>query len=197
MKSEITNKNTIAKPLDRKSPRARWHDYSGGEYFVTVCTKNRQHYFGEVSSGNNVVLTPIGSYLKMQIENLPQHYPYASVFTYIIMPNHIHLIIKIDANKTPYDRRDVARRIPTIDMTAKNEYMRDIANKQGWLSVCIGGMKSAVTRFANANQIDFGWQDSYHDHIIRDINEMNYIAGYIVLNPVRWENDKFYKSPTE
>lgn len=191
MKSEITNKKTFATHLDRKSPRARWHDYSGGEYFVTVCTKNRKHYFGEVSSGNNVSLTTVGSYLKTQIEGLSQHYPYASVFTYIIMPNHLHMIIQIDANKTPYNRGDI------INNDGKNEYMRAIANKQGWLSVCIGGMKSAVTRFANANGLDFGWQDSFHDHIIRDNNEMNYIAGYIVLNPVRWENDKFYKSPTE
>ena len=191
MKSTSTNEKTITKSSERRPTRAKWHNYNGGDYFVTICTKDRKSYFGEVSSGNNVELTPIGSYLKMQIDGLSEHYPYASVFTYIIMPNHLHMIIQIDANKTPYNRGDI------INNDGKNEYMRAIANKQGWLSVCIGGMKSAVTRFANANGLDFGWHESYHDHIIRDINEMNYIAGYIVLNPIRWENDKFHESSKE
>lgn len=44
---------------DRKTPRAQWHDYKGGEYFVTICTKDRVHYFGEVYGGE-MQLTSIG-----------------------------------------------------------------------------------------------------------------------------------------
>jgi len=77
--------------------------------------------------------------------------------------------------------------------TVKNEQMQNIANKQGWLSVAIGGIKSAVTKFAHENNIDFVWQTRFHDYIIRDQNEMNRIADYIENNPATWDNDCFNK----
>ena len=51
----------------RKSPRAKWHDYNGAEYFVTICTKNMMHYFGKITNGE-IQLTEVGEYLKLQIE---------------------------------------------------------------------------------------------------------------------------------
>ena len=84
----------------RKSPRAKWHDYNGAEYFVTICTKNMMHYFGKITNGK-IQLTEVGEYLKHQIDNIHNHYPFADVLLYTIMPNHIHLIISIDGNKTP------------------------------------------------------------------------------------------------
>jgi len=67
--------------------------------------------------------------------------------------------------------------------------MQNVANRQGWLSVCIGGIKSAVTRFARENGIPFTWQPRYHDHIVRNQNEMNRISEYIEHNPLVWESD--------
>ena len=72
--------------------------------------------------------------------------------------------------------------------------MKNIANLQGWLSVSIGGIKSAVTKYANDNDFDFAWQTRFHDHIIRNQNEMNRIADYIENNPATWENDCFNKN---
>ena len=178
---------------ERKSPRAKWHDYSGAEYFITICTKNREHFFGTVCDGSTQ-LTEIGKYLDEQIKNVQTRYPYAEIPLYVIMPNHIHLLVRIFGDKTPYNRRgdaarsDAARDVPTM----KNEYMQDIANRQGWLSVCIGGIKSSVTKFANEQKIFFGWQTRFHDHIVRNQDEMNKIADYIVNNPLKWENDCFY-----
>ncbi|MBR4621807.1 MAG: hypothetical protein IKO46_12585 [Salinivirgaceae bacterium] len=63
---------------------------------------------------------------------------------------------------------------------------------QGWLSVVVGGIKSAATKFANRNNITFGWQPRFHDHIIRQTDEMNRIAEYIETNVLRWESDEFY-----
>ena len=71
----------------RKTPRAQWHDYVGGAYFVTICTKDRIHHFGEVVNGV-VRLNAIGEALKCQIEQVSARYPYAVVSKYVIMPNH-------------------------------------------------------------------------------------------------------------
>ena len=198
---------------ERKSPRAKWHNYSGAEYFITICTKNREHFFGTVCDGSTQ-LTEIGKFVDEQIKNVQTRYPYAEIPLYVIMPNHIHLLVRIFGDKTPYDRprRDVACRVPSMACnvpteacnvpteaytvptvpTEKNAYMQNIANRQGWLSVCIGGIKSSVTKFANEQKIYFGWQTRFHDHIVRNQDEMNKIAEYIVNNPLKWENDCFY-----
>lgn len=75
-----------------------------------------------------------------------------------------------------------------------DEKMQSISHKRGRLSTAIGGFKRAVTYYANQNKLDFGWQTRFHDHIIRNQNEMNLIANYIVNNPIKWENDKFFSS---
>ncbi len=191
---------------DRKSPRAKWHNYSGAEYFITICTKNRDHFFGTINNGT-IYLSEIGLFLKTQIDNAQSHYPYAEIPLYVIMPNHLHLIIRINNEKIPYNRlrRDVACRVPNATETnsdkkdaardvptEKNAYMQNISNHQGWLSVCIGGIKSSVTKYANEHKIFFGWQSRFHDHIVRNQDEMNKIAEYIENNPLRWEIDCFY-----
>ncbi|MCR5360974.1 MAG: hypothetical protein K6E73_03065 [Bacteroidales bacterium] len=65
-------------------------------------------------------------------------------------------------------------------------------NCKGWLSVAVGGIKSSITKFANANALSFAWQTRFHDHIIRDRDEMNRIAQYIENNVAQWESDEFY-----
>ena len=80
---------------NRKTPRAKWHDYNGAEYFVTICTKNREHYFGEIHDGQ-MQLTVVGEWLKMQIENTETiRGGDVSIPLYVIMPNHVHLIVYI------------------------------------------------------------------------------------------------------
>ena len=167
---------------NRQTVRAKWHDYNGGEYFVTICTKDREHFFGTITNGENH-LSEIGAFVKNQIENVQSHYPYADIPLYVIMPNHIHLIIRINNTKT-----NATRNVNT----GKNENMQNVANQQGWLSVCIGGLKSSVTKYSNEHKIYFGWQPRFHDHIIRNQEETNRIAEYIENNPVNWETDCFY-----
>ena len=76
------------------SARAWWHDYDGGAYFITICTENREHYFGEIEDGK-MVLSEIGEYTSQCIEQITQHNPYAEIPMYVIMPNHLHLIVFI------------------------------------------------------------------------------------------------------
>lgn len=88
-------------------PSARYphHNYDGGAYFVTICTAGMQHYFGEISDGN-MHLSEIGLFASAQIENVSHHYPYAEIPVFVVMPNHVHLIVFIDGVGKP--RRDVA-----------------------------------------------------------------------------------------
>lgn len=170
------------------SARATWHDYNGGAYFVTICTRDMEHYFGEIVSGE-MNMTEIGEYVQQCIKNIPQHNTYANVPAFVVMPNHVHLIVIIDDENADSICRDVPWRVSTY---GKNETMQTIANQQGRLSTMIGGFKQSVTRYANANSISFAWQTRFHDRIIRDHDEMNNIAEYIENNVARWESDEFH-----
>ena len=172
------------------SARATWHDYNGGAYFVTICTRDMEHYFGEIVSGE-MNMTEIGEYVQQCIKNIPQHSTYANVPAFVVMPNHVHLIVIIDDENADSICRDVPWRVSTF---GKNETMQTIANQQGRLSTMIGGFKQSVTRYANANSISFAWQTRFHDRIIRDHDEMNRIAEYIENNVARWESDEFHNS---
>ena len=94
------------------SARAQWHDYNGGEYFVTICTHGREHYFGEISGGQ-MNLSEIGNYANAVIQKIPTHNHYAEIPLYVIMPNHIHLIVIIDGgNGVTVPWRENCRDVP-------------------------------------------------------------------------------------
>ena len=153
----------------RKSPRANFHNYSGGCYFVTICTQDKRHYFGNIIEGE-MHLSKIGEYCKSEIEALPKHYQYSEVPLYVIMPNHLHMIICIN-------ERTHEPCVPT---------------KRTALSVVIGRFKRALTVYARRNNMEFEWQSRYHDHIIRGDKDANIIADYIENNVARWDSDCFY-----
>ena len=79
----------------RKSPRATWHDYNGGRYFVTFCTKNHDLYFGDVVDGR-MELSEIGEYALQCIEKIPEINDNVAVSEFVVMPNHVHMIVIID-----------------------------------------------------------------------------------------------------
>jgi len=192
------------------SARAAWHDYNGGMYFITICTKDKIHYFGEIIDGE-MRLTEIGGYVKKCIVEKPEHNSYAEVPLFVVMPNHIHMVVIIDdnlnntaicrdASNNPANCRDVPWRVSTPDEKQwrkstddKNTVMQNIANQQGKLSTMIGGFKQSVTRYAKDNLLPFAWQSRFYDRIIRDTEGMNRIAAYIENNVANWESDMFYK----
>ncbi|MBO7053826.1 MAG: transposase [Bacteroidales bacterium] len=181
------------------SARATWHNYNAGTYFVTICTQNREHCFGEIVTDGNgepkMVLSGIGGYAQQQIKNAKIHYPYAEIPLWVVMPNHIHAIVIIrnyDTDDVHDDRRDVARNVSTEN--GKNEYMSSKSPKRNTLPVVIRGIKQSVTRFANDHAIPFAWQTRFHDHIVRNTDELNRIATYIQNNVAQWESDKYHDS---
>ena len=93
------------------SARAVWHDYDGGAYFVTICTKDMAHFFGEIVDGE-MCLTEIGRCADEQLRNVSSHYPYAKIPLWVVMPNHVHAIVMIDGD-ADLNGRDVARNVCT------------------------------------------------------------------------------------
>ncbi len=202
----------------RHTPRAKWHKYNGAEYFVTICTSGREHYFGDVRNGQTR-LTAVGEYTKQCIEKISEINQDVDVPLYVIMPNHIHLIVIINGDKPDaanqilqtavglsyYGSRGDDGRLPRCDSPTMPQCenptapqptengikleMQRRANCCGRLSHIIGRFKSAVTRFARENGIPFAWQPRFHDRIVRNQNEMNRIAEYIEQNPAKWETD--------
>ena len=77
----------------RKSPRHPTYDYTlPWSYFVTICTKDREHYFGEIERGK-MILNELGKYGNHCIQWLPKHRKTVHIDTYVVMPNHVHMII--------------------------------------------------------------------------------------------------------
>lgn len=189
------------------SARHLWHEYNGGLYFITICTKNRECYFGDIARRDDVHIvstddeptmqfTEIGKYAVENLEQIKNHYPYCEIPVFVVMPNHIHAVVVID-DADPDCRDDV--HIVSTETTQNpqrwknnvvDEKMQSVSQKRGRLSVVMGGFKSAITRYANQKNIQFGWQSRFHDHIIRNQDECNRIADYIENNPHNWESDK-------
>jgi REP element-mobilizing transposase RayT len=162
--------------------RAKWYCYNGGCYFITICTMNREQYLGEIFDGK-MYLSDIGRFLNEQILTTPQKRTDMNleIPVYVIMPNHLHLIVSIGRNVY----NSTALQPAKFEPQTKN------------LASVIRGIKSAVSSYAQKNNILFAWQTRYHDHIIRDAEEMEKITEYIENNVINWREDCFYFSPVK
>jgi putative transposase len=154
--------------------RLAGYDYGqNGFYFITICTRDREHYFGEIiniDKSDNPYLKPtaIGLIVNEYWQSIPQHYPFAVLDEYILMPNHLHGIIGIAKEGS--------------GTWKPNEFGIQSQN----LAAMIRGFKSTVKRHANENNIDFHWQPRFYDHIIRDEQSMVAVQNYIINNPRNW-----------
>ena len=190
------------------SARAAWHDYNGGLYFITICTKGMEHYFGKIQD-NEMIYTETGKYAEKCISDIPNHFADAEIIISQVMPNHVHLIVEIQNVGTMHASSDEstkhAHTVETMHASSlqpprwKNEIcdekMHNISHKRGRISYVIGSFKSAVTKFANQNNIEFGWQSRFHDNIIRSQAELERIYEYIQNNVTTWNNDRFNSHP--
>ena len=148
----------------RKNNRLNNFDYSQPcVYFITICVKNRKTILSNIIVGANIVrpkeihLTKYGEIVETAIKNIPQHYPSIRIDNYVIMPDHIHLLLQINTNKN--GRPMVA---PTVD--------RIIKQTKGYIT----------------KQIGFSiWQKSFYDHIVRGNNDYKEIWEYIENNPLK------------
>ncbi|MBE6856399.1 MAG: transposase [Ruminococcus sp.] len=168
----------------RKKLRLENYDYSrNGAYFVTVCTKNRVCLFWQqhnkyqsiepnspvvgancVRPQKRIQLSEIGKIVKNELNKINSIYKNTiRISKFVIMPNHIHMIVDIDKS---IGRTQFA---PTVSRVIKQ-------------------FKGSVTK-----QIGFSpWQRSFNDHIIRNKNEYVSYWQYIENNPADWENDRLF-----
>lgn len=158
----------------RKPTRLRNYDYSTpGSYFITICTQGREKLLSEVVGDGSPIpprLTQPGIFLDESIRQITERYDSVTVDNYIIMPNHIHLLLSVG----PSD--DVDNSKVAIDRVI------------GWLKY--DSTKKINEFFRTPGQKRF--QRSFHDHIIRDINDYEKIYEYIEYNYLKWSKDCFY-----
>ena len=177
-----------------------WDYSSNGAYFITICTKDREHYFGEIVD-SKMKLSGIGVFAITCWANIPNHFPHFHLDEFIIMPNHIHGIVMIekpyiDNNSLPHiveTGHALSLRKPTTEESEKKPtHLRFRNQGRNTISSMVSSFKSAVTRRYNENKIRFGWQTRFHDHIIRDVDEFYTIRNYIINNPANWNDDKLF-----
>ena len=166
----VIDVNNEKELLKRKDVRLKNHDYSAsGGYFLTICTLERRNYFWEnvgatIGRPQDVILSQYGHIVNEAINNIPLIYPALYVDCYVIMPDHIHLILIIRADE--YGRPMVA---PTIS--------RVVQQLKGYITKRIG--RSI-------------WQKLFVDHVIRNREDYEEHVKYIYDNPIRWQNDHLY-----
>ena len=158
----------------RKSIRLSQYDYSqNGAYFITICTKDRRcvlsHVVGRGLAPAVLELTDYGKIAEQELLSLEQRYPSVKVDTYVIMPNHIHVLFAIENETAGASPR------PTIS---------DV--------VC--AYKSLTTRRCRCGKL---FQTSFHDHVIRNQADYDDIYRYIENNPLQWEQDELYNGQPE
>ena len=175
----------------KKQYRRKGYDYSqDGFYFVTICTKNREMFFGEIEN-EKMKLSDVGLIANKFWLEIPKHFKFVRLDEYMIMPNHIHGIIQIDNAEIDVGTGQCPVPTNTNKKIKQNisKFGRVIPNS---LSTIIGSYKSIVKKTTNEKLPNFGftWQSRFYDRIIRNNAELNKIRQYIINNPIRWEFDR-------
>ena len=160
----------------RKQTRLRNYDYSqNGAYFVTICTKDRNPILWNASVGAITNRPPVkmslsksGRIAEQGIQNIARHYPGITLENYVVMPNHVHLLLLFQQYDSGTNGRLVIA--PTT------------------LSNVIRQMKAYVTKSLGENI----WQKSFHEHIVRNRAELQTIWQYIDENPLKWQLDCYF-----
>ena len=141
------------------------YDYSQfGYYFITICIKNREEFFSTIEN-SMVVLSKFGKIIDEILINIPSYYN-VEIDYYVIMPDHIHLIILLDKDKNK-----------------KNYSLSDVIGK-------FKSFSSKKIREVLEVEEKFEWQKTFYDRIIRNEKELYQIRKYILENPLRWDIEK-------
>ena len=158
--------------IERKGNRLAGYDYSqNGANFITICAKDNTQIFGHIRVGDgplavpHVQLSHNGKIVDTFIQNIPKTNDALSVPHYVIMPNHVHLILVIQAQGSGTPRAAS----PTVAKVVNA--LKGLSSKKAGFSL---------------------WQRSYHDHIIRNEKSYLMIAEYIENNPAQWAEDRYF-----
>ena len=177
----------------RKPNRLEYYDNtSNGAYFITICVKDRKCILSRISVGADsirpyqVLLTRNGQIVDKAIRSVPSHYDNVSVDHYVIMPNHVHLLLRIENGSgqiiSASTESEACGRIISAPTDA------EIGGRVISVSTVIGSLKRIVSKELGYSV----WQKSYYDHVIRDERDDQIRWQYIENNPAKWAQDEYY-----
>ena len=159
----------------RKPTRLNKFDYNTtGAYFITICTKDRRQILSHIvgvdvlGDPKNAELLPHGIVADTYIKQMNEFYKNITVERYVIMPNHIHLVLLVREDGSPRTST------PTKQTSTVSHFI------------------STFKRFCNKEYGENIWQRGFHDHVIRGREDYEEIVKYIYENPARWYYDKLY-----
>ena len=169
---------------NRKSPRAKWWDYRwSGVYFLTLCTKGRKHYFGEIKNGQ-LIYSPSGAIADLLWHEIPKRYPYIKLGAFVVMPDHLHGILFLEQ---PEEER-------TSERTSHGLSGQRFRNPgKHSISTIMGGYKAAVTKHARRMGFEFAWQSRFHDSILWEEENLRRVTRYIENNPKNWKKNSLFE----
>lgn len=151
-------------PGNRKAIRLKNYDYTQqGAYYVTVCVHDRKCIFGDVQD-DEMVLSDMGKIAEFTWMDLSRHNTNIKLDKFIVMPNHLHGIIKIV--REGHGLPEIVRQFKTFTAKRINQ--------------------------TNQTQGSRLWQRNYYEHVIRDEDDLNRIREYIINNAMKWEEDEYY-----
>jgi putative transposase len=197
-----------------ESIRLKNWDYSNnGYYFITICTKEKEHFFGNIIDGK-MFLNDIGKIIYDEWYKSEKMRPNIILDEFIIMPNHIHGIIIINNDNVETHSNaslpnhnanqkinDVSGNNSNNNILTDNDNVNEThsnaslpnnnTTKKNNLSNIIRGFKSSSTKLIHISGFNnFAWQPRFYEHIIRNDNSLQNIRQYIINNPVNWSKDK-------
>lgn len=150
----------------RKPNRIPEFDYSqNGAYFVTICTQDRKKILSKIVGDGFPVPKPIGLVADEYIRKIPEKYPTVVIDRHMIMPDHIHILLRI------------------------NTAINGTGDPSPTMGNVIGWYKYQVTKQVNLQMNTPNvrlFQRSYYDHVIRNQQDYNEIWEYIDNNPQKW-----------
>jgi len=150
-----------------------WDYSSDGSYFITICARNHNLYFGELKN-KNIHFTDIGKIADKYWLEMPNTYKNLFLDKYVIMPDHVHLLFHIRNSKK--------------SMSGKLQYNSFGSLIKNSVSSIINHYKGKVTKYARKNKIEFVWQSRFDDHVIKSEAELKRIRNYIVKNIQNWNS---------
>lgn len=134
---------------------------------------------------------------------IPKQFPFAKLENFVVMPNYVHRVLVIEKINELYDKGDLSQD-PDMMNTMERMVTLNPPNVGGItgnfnpmfkknVSHVMHWYKGRCTFEVRKTNPEFGWQPKFHDHIIRNDRSYRNIAQYIIDNPKRWKEDKFFK----
>jgi REP element-mobilizing transposase RayT len=169
--------------FNRHAVRAEWCDYNAGIYFVTICTDNKTKYFGNIRD-KEMHMSEFGHIIEKQIAEIPIYYTDVQIIDYVVMPNHVHILLSIGG----YPEHDSAKAVGCLRPPKHNETPTPDYHFDSRLALVIRQFKASCTRKCNTKL----WQRNYYETIIRTRRRYDLVQNYITQNVQNWHKDMMY-----